>query len=65
MTMTEDETKSLMERYGITATQQSVFHYQGFKYGNLTDALNQAELVATRANAAAGPKPEEKTTAVR
>jgi hypothetical protein len=46
--MTDDETTKLMVRYGITATQQTVYHYQGCRYGNLTDALNYAELLTNR-----------------
>jgi hypothetical protein len=26
-----------------------VYHYAGFRYGNLSDALNYAELIASRA----------------
>lgn len=48
--MTEDEAKRLMEQYGITAAQQPVYHYNGFRYGNLTDALSYAELLTNRAN---------------
>ena len=50
--MTETEEKSLMEHHGITAMQQAVYHYKGFRYGNLMDALNYAELVANREFAA-------------
>lgn len=46
--MTETEAKSLMEHHGITAMQQAVYHYKGFRYGNLMDALNYAELVTSR-----------------
>ena len=46
--MTEDEAKRLMEHYGITAAQQPVYHYNGFRYGNLTDALSYAELLTSR-----------------
>lgn len=52
MTMTEPESKTLMERHGITATQQTLYHYKGFRYGNLMDALNYAELVTSREFAA-------------
>lgn len=51
-TVTETEAKSLMEHHGITAMQQAVYHYNGFRYGNLTDALNYAELVTSREFAA-------------
>ena len=50
--MTEPESKTLMELHGITATQQALYHYRGFRYGNLTDALNYAELVTSREFAA-------------
>lgn len=53
--MTEAEEKSLMEHHGITAMQQAVYHYKGFRYGNLMDALNYAELVASREFAATRP----------
>ena len=46
--MTNAEKKELMERHGITAAQQTVYHYKGFRYGNLLDALNYAELSANR-----------------
>lgn len=42
--MTDDEAKTLMARYGITAAQKTVYHYKGFKYENLMDALDYAEL---------------------
>jgi len=45
-----------MEHHGITTAQQAVYYYQGFRYANLMDALNYAELVASRANAIAAPK---------
>jgi hypothetical protein len=47
-TMTEAEAKTLMEHHGITAAQQAVYYYKGFRYGNLMDALNYAELVTGR-----------------
>ena len=50
--MTEPEANTLMEHHGITATQQAVYHYKGFRYGNLMDALNYAELVTGREFAA-------------
>jgi hypothetical protein len=50
-TMTETEAAH-MERHDITATQQAVYHYKGFRYGNLMDALNYAELVTSREFAA-------------
>ena len=50
--MTEPEAQALAERHGITASQQAIYHYKGFKYGNLTDALNYAELLQSRGSAA-------------
>lgn len=47
--MTNDEMKNLMKRHGITAGEESVYYYKHFKYGNLMDAVNYAELVASRA----------------
>lgn len=40
--MTEPEATRRMEQHGITTTQQAVYYYQGFRYGNLTDALSRA-----------------------
>jgi hypothetical protein len=51
-TVTETEEKSLMEHHGITAMQQAVYHYRGFRYGTLMDALSYAELVTSREFAA-------------
>ncbi len=63
--MTEDETRTLMERYGITVTQQTVYLYGGFKYGNLEEALDYATLVRTRANEPAGVKANETMKALK
>jgi hypothetical protein len=54
--MTEDEAKRLMEHYGITAAQQPVYHYNGFRYGNLTDALSYAELLTSRGSKSGTPQ---------
>lgn len=59
MTMTEADAKARMEHHGITTAQQAVYYYRGFRYGNLVDALNYAELVASRANALAARKRRE------
>jgi hypothetical protein len=56
MTMTEPQVQALMERHGITATQHAVYHYKEFRYGNLTDALNYAELAKSREFAARDQK---------
>jgi hypothetical protein len=50
MNMTEDEKQKLLEHYGITTEQQSVYCYAGFRYSNLTDALDYAERIASRSN---------------
>jgi hypothetical protein len=43
--MTEEE-KELMNQYGITVEQKSVYTYKGYKYEHLKDALNYAKLDA-------------------
>lgn len=48
--MTEPEAKTRMEHHGITTTQEAVYYYRGFRYGNLTDALSYAELISSRAS---------------
>lgn len=50
--MTEMETRALMERHGISAMQQTVYHYKGCRYGNLADAVAYAELFTSRESAA-------------
>ena len=44
--MTDESARRLMDHYGITAEQQSVYRYGEFRYGNLSDAINYAEKVA-------------------
>lgn len=56
MAMTEDEAKTMMERHGITAIHRTVYHYQGYNYGSLADALNYAEVVTSRADKFAARK---------
>ena len=46
--MTEAEQKALMERHGITTSQQAVYYCQGFRYSSFADALNYAERTASR-----------------
>ncbi|MBT8113464.1 MAG: hypothetical protein KJO81_05185 [Gammaproteobacteria bacterium] len=41
--MTEEDNK-LMDQYGITSKQKTVYLYKGHKYGNLKDALNFAKI---------------------
>ena len=59
MTMTEPEAQRRMEHHAITTTQEAVYYYQGFRYGNLTDALSYAERVSSRANELAARKRSE------
>ena len=47
--MTEEE-KELMEHYGVTAAQETVYLFNGAKYRDLKDALNYAKLLSERAN---------------
>lgn len=53
--MTEAEAQALMQHHGIAASEQAVYHFRGFKYGRLRDALDYAELVASRETAAHEP----------
>jgi hypothetical protein len=39
-----EEEKKLMEQYGITCEQRTVYFYQGYQYANLKDALNYARI---------------------
>lgn len=57
--MTEAEANARMEHHGITTAQQAVYFYKGFRYGNLMDALNYAELVASRESALAARRRKE------
>lgn len=50
--MTQAEAQALMQHHGIAASQHAVYHFRGFRYGDLQDALNYAELVASRESAA-------------
>ena len=52
--MTEEEVK-LMERYGITCEQKTVYYYKGYKYERLDDALKYAK-IHTEARTARGIK---------
>jgi len=54
-----DEEREQMERYGVTAKQETVYLFNGAKYRLLKDALNQAKLLASRgidSSASDGPK---------
>ena len=62
--MTDDESRKLMEHYGITAAQQPVYHFNGFRYSNLTDALSYAELLTSRASKSGTPQRAEGSTSL-
>jgi len=54
-----DEEREQMQRYGVTAKQETVYLFNGAKYRLLKDALNQAKLLAARGSASSasdGPK---------
>ena len=53
--MTEEE-KELMNRYGITVEQKSVYTYKDHKYERLRDALNYARAEAAAAHKSSVPK---------
>jgi hypothetical protein len=48
MKMTNDDV-TMMERYGITCEQKSIYQYKKYQYGNLQDAINFAKLDDDRA----------------
>ncbi|SMF48412.1 hypothetical protein SAMN02745866_03148 [Alteromonadaceae bacterium Bs31] len=45
---TSNYDRSMMERYGITCEQESLYYYKSFQYGNLQDAVNFAILEGDR-----------------
>ena len=45
--MSEDD-QQLMVEYGITAETRIVFHFQGYRYERLDDAINYARVTAGR-----------------
>jgi hypothetical protein len=49
--MTKEEEKQQMDLYGITTEQKTVFHYRGYRYDHLTDALNYARIDSDRRKA--------------
>jgi hypothetical protein len=51
-TMT-DEQKLAMEKFGITSETKSVFHFEGYKYDRLEDALKYAKQAAGNAEKSA------------
>ena len=57
--MNETEANALMQQHGITPSQQVVYHYQGFKYSNLADAVSYAVLTGSRNTRLAAPNHEQ------
>ena len=53
--MSEEE-KGLMNRYGITVEQKSMYTYKGYKYELLKEALNYAEPDAGAAHKSSVPR---------
>lgn len=45
--MTEDK-ENLMNQYGITSEQRTVYHFKNFKYDNFKDALVYARIESER-----------------
>ena len=39
-----DDERTQMERFGITCTTESRYHYQKFRYNKLSDAVNYAKI---------------------
>ena len=46
--MTDEDTK-LMETYGITVETKMVYHFDGYKYDRLSDAVKYAKVSTPRA----------------
>ena len=40
--------KKLMEQLGITAESKTIFHFDGYRYERLSDAINYAKIKAHR-----------------
>jgi hypothetical protein len=53
--MIEEEEKEQMDLYGITTEQKAVFHYMGYTYDHLADALKFARIDRGRRKAAGEP----------
>ena len=51
-----DEESELMEHYGVTAVQETVYLFNGAKYRDLKDALNYAKLLAKRQHGSTASK---------
>ena len=45
--MTEEEQK-LVDRFGITSQQKTLYFYKGHKYDNLKDAISYAKIDTQR-----------------
>jgi hypothetical protein len=41
------EDKALMEKFGITAEVKTIFHFGGYRYERLNDAVNYAKKAAS------------------
>ena len=47
--MTRDESP-LMDHYGITSEQKTIYRFRGLAYDRLQDAINYAKIVTDREN---------------
>lgn len=47
-----EEDEKVMEKYGITYEQRSVFFWKDYKYERLSDAVNYAKLASAKAKSA-------------
>jgi hypothetical protein len=47
--MTENESR-LMDQYGITSEQRTIYRYRGVAYDKVQDAINYAKIVTNREN---------------
>ena len=50
--MSDDEQKQML-RFGITIEHKTIYHYNGYRYDNLRDALRYAEIDTNRNNESA------------
>ncbi len=46
--MIEEEEKKLMDQYGVISQQKTVYHYNGYNYDNLEDAIRYAKIDTQR-----------------
>lgn len=42
------EDQALLDRYGITTEQKTVYLYRGYRYDHLKDAINYAKIEAEK-----------------